>query len=257
MNFQGKVAVVTGGASGLGLAAAQVLISRGVRVVVFDRDTEAGEQVVRRLGAQFAQFMQLDVSDAVAAEQAIEYVISETGGIDICLNCAGIGGSGSIVDHDGEPHALGLFRKVIEVNLVGTFNISRCVAAAMMENKPDDKGERGVIINTASIAAFEGQSGQCAYSASKGGVVSMTLPMARDLARSGIRVNTIAPGVIATPLMLGMPQKVRDHLASDVLFPQRMGEPQEFGQLVAHIIENSYINAETIRMDGGLRMQPN
>ena len=253
MNIEGKIALVTGGASGLGRAAAEVLVNKGARVVLLDMNEEAGCQAVVELGEGRAEFMQVDVTDGAAVEQAIDYIVSQSGGIDVCLNCAGIGPAAKVLNREGEPHDLALFTKVIQINLIGTFNVARCAAAAMAKNEGE---ERGVIINTASVAAYEGQMGQSAYSASKGGIVGMTLPMARDLANSGIRVNTIAPGVMATPLMLSMPEKVKDSIIAGVPFPHRLGEPSEFGQLVAHIIENGYLNGETIRIDGAVRMQP-
>jgi|TARA_B110000438_G_C15804326_1_gene646589 3-hydroxyacyl-CoA dehydrogenase/3-hydroxy-2-methylbutyryl-CoA dehydrogenase len=256
MNLQDKVAVVTGGASGLGRAATQLLVDAGAQVVIFDMNASAGQQAVDELGAKSARYMQLDVSNGPDVESAFEVILADLGRVDVCINCAGIGIAAKTVNREGQPHDLDLYRKVIEVNLIGTFNVSRCAAAAMSKNEPDEKTERGVIVNTASIAAFDGQMGQVAYSATKGGIVGMTLPMARDLSKSGIRVNTIAPGVMATPLMLAAPQKVQDGIVANIPFPQRLGAPSEFGQLVVHIIENSYLNGETIRLDGGVRMQP-
>ena len=256
MNINKKVAVVTGGASGLGRAAAELLINSGATVVIFDMNVSAGEQAVAELGASLCHFMQLDVSNGPDVEAAFATILENLGRVDICVNCAGIGIAAKTVDREGQPHSLDLYRKVIEVNLIGTFNVSRCAAAAMAKNEPDEKTERGVIVNTASIAAFDGQMGQVAYAATKGGIVGMTLPMARDLSKQGIRVNTIAPGVMATPLMLAAPQNVQDGIVANIPFPQRLGAPSEFGQLVVHITENSYLNGETIRLDGGVRMQP-
>ncbi|MBT3619061.1 MAG: 3-hydroxyacyl-CoA dehydrogenase [Porticoccaceae bacterium] len=256
MNIDKKVAVVTGGASGLGRAAAELLINSGATVVIFDMNVSAGEQAVAELGASLCHFMQLDVSNGPDVEAAFATILENLGRVDICVNCAGIGIAAKTVDREGQPHSLDLYRKVIEVNLIGTFNVSRCAAAAMAKNEPDEKTERGVIVNTASIAAFDGQMGQVAYAATKGGIVGMTLPMARDLSKQGIRVNTIAPGVMATPLMLAAPQNVQDGIVANIPFPQRLGAPSEFGQLVVHITENSYLNGETIRLDGGVRMQP-
>lgn len=256
MNIDKKVAVVTGGASGLGRAAAELLINSGATVVIFDMNVSAGEQVVAELDASLCHFMQLDVSNGPDVEVAFATILENLGRVDICVNCAGIGIAAKTVDREGQPHSLDLYRKVIEVNLIGTFNVSRCAAAAMAKNEPDEKTERGVIVNTASIAAFDGQMGQVAYAATKGGIVGMTLPMARDLSKQGIRVNTIAPGVMATPLMLAAPQNVQDGIVANIPFPQRLGAPSEFGQLVVHITENSYLNGETIRLDGGVRMQP-
>ena len=256
MDLHNKVAVVTGGASGLGLAAAQALADGGATVVIIDMNAEAGAKAVAELGAKKSHFIQLDVSNGPDVEAAFNKIKADLGRVDICVNCAGIGIAVKTLDREGQPHDLDLYRKVIEVNLIGTFNISRCAAAAMARNEPDEKAEKGVIINTASIAAFDGQMGQTAYSATKGGIVGMTLPMARDLASQGIRVNTIAPGVMATPLMMGMPQPVQDGIVKNIPFPKRLGEPSEFGLLVAHIVENSYLNGETIRLDGAVRMQP-
>lgn len=256
MNINKKIAVVTGGASGLGRAASQLLVDAGATVIIFDMNESAGEQAVAELGAGSSRYMQLDVSNGPDVESAFENILEEFCRVDICVNCAGIGIAAKTVDREGQPHDLDLYRKVIEVNLIGTFNVARCAAAAMAKNEPDEKTERGVIINTASIAAFDGQMGQVAYSATKGGIVGMTLPMARDLAKQGIRINTISPGVMATPLMLAAPEHVQDGIVANIPFPKRLGEPSEFGQLVVHITENSYLNGETIRLDGGVRMQP-
>lgn len=256
MELSNKVAVVTGAASGLGRAAAEKLVNGGAKVVIVDMNAEAGANAVEELGAANASFVQLDVSSGSDVEAAFEKILADLGRVDICVNCAGIGIAAKTLDRDGNPHDLDLYRKVIEVNLIGTFNVSRCAAAAMARNEPDQKAERGVIINTASIAAFDGQMGQVAYSATKGGIVGMTLPMARDLSSVGIRCNTIAPGVMATPLLLSTPQQVQDGIVSGIPFPKRLGEPSEFGQLVVHMVENSYLNGETVRLDGAVRMQP-
>jgi 3-hydroxyacyl-CoA dehydrogenase / 3-hydroxy-2-methylbutyryl-CoA dehydrogenase len=256
VELSNKVAVVTGAASGLGRAAAEKLVNGGAKVVIVDMNAEAGAKAVEELGAANASFVQLDVSSGSDVEAAFEKILADLGRVDICVNCAGIGIAAKTLDRDGNPHDLDLYRKVIEVNLIGTFNVSRCAAAAMARNEPDQKAERGVIINTASIAAFDGQMGQVAYSATKGGIVGMTLPMARDLSSVGIRCNTIAPGVMATPLLLSAPQQVQDGIVSGIPFPKRLGEPSEFGQLVVHMVENSYLNGETVRLDGAVRMQP-
>ena len=256
MELSNKVAVVTGAASGLGRAAAEKLVNGGAKVVIVDMNAEAGAKAVEELGAANASFVQLDVSSGSDVEAAFEKILADLGRVDICVNCAGIGIAAKTLDRDGNPHDLDLYRKVIEVNLIGTFNVSRCAAAAMARNEPDQKAERGVIINTASIAAFDGQMGQVAYSATKGGIVGMTLPMARDLSSVGIRCNTIAPGVMATPLLLSAPQQVQGGIVSGIPFPKRLGEPSEFGQLVVHMVENSYLNGETVRLDGAVRMQP-
>ena len=256
MELSNKVAVVTGAASGLGRAAAEKLVNGGAKVVIVDMNAEAGAKAVEELGAANASFVQLDVSSGSDVEAAFEKILADLGRVDICVNCAGIGIAAKTLDRDGNPHDLDLYRKVIEVNLIGTFNVSRCAAAAMARNEPDQKAERGVIINTASIAAFDGQMGQVAYSATKGGIVGMTLPMARDLSSVGIRCNTIAPGVMATPLLLSAPQQAHAGIVSGIPFPKRLGEPSEFGQLVVHMVENSYLNGETVRLDGAVRMQP-
>jgi NAD(P)-dependent dehydrogenase (short-subunit alcohol dehydrogenase family) len=246
MEFNNQIAVVTGGASGMGKACARALTERGVRVVVWDRDIgNLGEAAVA-----------CDVSSAAEVVHALEETIARQGVPRICVNCAGIAPSERMVGRDGAM-SLEAFKNVIDINLVGTFNVMRVVADAMVRLEAlGDSNERGVIINTASIAAYEGQIGQMAYSASKGGVISMTLPAARELAQHGIRVNAIAPGLIATPLLLKMPQAVQDGLSVTVPFPKRFGKPEEFASLVMHIVENCMINGEVIRLDGALRMQP-
>lgn len=245
MDLKNQIAVITGGASGMGKMCAQVLTQRGVRVVVWDREiTDSDETAVA-----------CDVSSAEAVEHALETTIAKVGVPRICINCAGVAPARRMVGKEG-PMPLEAFKQVIDINLVGTFNVMRVVADAMARLAVlPESNERGVIINTASIAAYEGQIGQMAYSASKGGVVAMTLPAARELAQYGIRVNAIAPGLIATPLLLNMPQEVQDSLAASVPFPKRFGKPEEFAALVAHIVENCMINGEVIRLDGALRMQ--
>jgi NAD(P)-dependent dehydrogenase (short-subunit alcohol dehydrogenase family) len=246
MNLDNKIAVITGGASGMGKACADSLTKRGVRVVVWDRQASSNSEL---------SFI-CDVTSAKEVEHALEQTISQMGTPSICINCAGIAPAGRMVGKEG-PMPLDAFKQVIEINLIGTFNVMRVVSAAMtqlpLKNGAD---ERGIIINTASIAAYEGQIGQIAYSASKGGIVAMTLPAARELAQFGIRVNTIAPGLIATPLLLNMPPAVQESLSATVPFPKRFGKPEEFASLVMHVIENSMINGEVIRLDGALRMQP-
>lgn len=249
MQFNNQVAIVTGGASGMGLAVSQLLNNLGVRVVVWDlQTTDAGNT------NQAIKFFTCDVSSASSVEKCLTDTIASVGLPSICINCAGIAPAQRMVGRDG-PMLLAAFEKVIAVNLVGTFNVMRMVTSAMLELPVDLTGERGIIINTASIAAFEGQIGQMAYSASKGGVVAMTLPAARELAQHAIRVNTIAPGLIATPMLLSMPQEVQETLAASVTFPKRLGYPEEFARLAVHIIENQLINGEVIRLDGALRMQ--
>ena len=255
MDINGKVAVVTGGASGLGKAAAEAIVAAGGQVAILDRNAALAEQTAAALGEEAAAFP-VDVADAASAQAAVAAAAERFGAIHINVNCAGIAAAGRTVGRDG-PLALEAFAFVLQVNLVGTFNTLRLCAAHMGENEPlGDDGERGVIVNTASVAAFDGQIGQAAYSASKGGVVGMTLPIARDLARTGIRVCTIAPGIFETPMMLGAPDRVRQPLVEMVQFPHRLGEAQEFALLARQIVENPYLNGETIRLDGGIRMQP-
>ena len=253
MDIAGCAAIVTGAASGMGAATARFLASRGARVAVLDMNL-AGATVVATETDGIA--VQCDVADAASAQQALETARAAHGPARICVQCAGIAPAATIVGRDGVM-PLARFKQVIDVNLVGTFNIMR-LSAADMSSLPDvnEDGERGVIINTASVAAFEGQVGQCAYSASKGGVVSMMLPAARELARYGVRVVTIAPGLMETPMLAGLPQDVRDSLAAQVPFPRRFGKAPEFSSLVGQIIGNAMINAEVIRLDGAIRMQP-
>lgn len=253
MQLTDKTAIVTGGASGLGGATAQALIERGCSVALLDIDEEKGKQHAEVLGER-ARFIKTDVTDEASVSGAISSVLDQAGALHVCVNCAGIGPPAKTVGRDG-PHPLDLFRKVVEINLVGTFNVARLAAHAMQSNEPED-GERGAIVNTASVAAYEGQIGQVAYAASKGGIVGLTVPMARDLARDGIRVNTIAPGIFDTPLLAGLPDNVREALGQMVLNPQRMGQPAEFARLAVFMIESPYLNAETVRLDGGIRMQP-
>ena len=255
MDINGKVAVVTGGASGLGRATAAQLVANGASVAILDRNADLAEQAATALGDNAAAFA-ADVTDAASVEAAIDGVMERFGAIHIDINCAGIGAAGRTVGRDG-PLDLAAFDFVVQVNLVGTFNTLRLCAFHMAKNAPaNDDGERGVIVNTASVAAFDGQIGQAAYSASKGGVVGMTLPIARDLARNGIRVCTIAPGIFETPMMSGAPDRVRLPLIDMVQFPNRLGEAPEFALLAQQIVENPYLNGATIRLDGGIRMQP-
>lgn len=251
MRLAGEVAVVTGGGSGLGAATARALAGRGARVVVVDRDANRARAVAAETGGISAA---LDVADAQAAEALFARLASETGAPRVLVNCAGIAPAARVVGRDG-PMPLDDFAEVIRVNLVGTFNMMRLAAAAMSRLEPLADGERGVIINTASVAAFDGQIGQAAYSASKGGIVSLTLPVARELADKGIRVVAIAPGLFATPLLLNMPDKVQASLAATVPFPKRFGSPEEYAALVLHICDNIMLNGCTIRLDGALRMQ--
>ncbi len=252
MDISGQTAIVTGGGSGLGEATARALAAKGARVAVLDLGLERAEATAKAIGGAAVQ---CDVSSADSAEAAIAAAAKALGPARILVNCAGIAVGAKTIGKDG-PHALDLYRKVIEVNLIGTFNMIRLMADAAARLEPLAGGERGVIVNTASVAAFDGQIGQAAYSASKGGVVGMTLPIARDLARSGIRVVTIAPGIFKTPMMAGMPQEVQDSLGAAVPFPPRLGEPSEYAALAVHIVENQMLNGETIRLDGAIRMAP-
>lgn len=247
MHLDNQIALITGGASGMGHACAQALLARGVKVVVWDKNVDT----LTTKDCQLAQAC--DVSSAEQVEQAIKATVSQLGTPRIVINCAGIAPAMRMVGKQGAM-PLAAFKQVIDINLVGTFNVMRVAAEAMMALELSGE-ERGVIINTASVAAYEGQIGQLAYSASKGGVVAMTLPAARELARHAIRVNTIAPGLIATPMLLNMPQDVQESLAATVTFPKRLGKPEEFASLAIHLIENELMNGEVIRLDGALRMQ--
>ena len=252
MQLKDKVFVVTGGGSGLGAETARGLVAAGAKVLLADVNQAAGEAMAAELGAA-AKFVATDVTNEASATQAIQTAISALGGIHGLVNCAGVAPAEKVVGKEG-PHRLDSFAKVININLVGTFNMLRLAAAEMQKNEPDANGERGVIINTASVAAYEGQLGQAAYAASKGGIVALTLPVARELARSGIRCMTIAPGIMETPMLLGMPPEVQDSLNKMVPFPVRMGNPAEYAALVRHIAENAYLNGEVIRLDGAIRM---
>jgi NAD(P)-dependent dehydrogenase (short-subunit alcohol dehydrogenase family) len=254
MQIQGKSAVVTGGASGLGAATARMLATHGAHVVIADRDAERGAALAAELGTA-AVFVQTDVTQPDQVQAAIDLAISSFGGLQILVNCAGIGWAMRTLTKEG-PHPLDYFQMVINVNLVGHFNCARLAASAMVNNPPGADEERGVIINTASVAAFDGQIGQAAYSASKGGIVGMTLPLARDLARHGIRVMTIAPGIFDTPLLAALPEEARKSLGQQVPFPARLGQPAEYAQLVEAVIENPMLNGEVIRLDGAIRMSP-
>ena len=255
MNVQDIVAVVTGGGSGLGEATARTLVTRGAKVTILDLGGSKGTAVARELGSNVL-FLETDVTNEEQVTTAIDRATTTFGAIHVAVSCAGIGTAGKTIGKEGKPHDLAAFRRTIEINLIGTFNVIRLVAARMINNTPNSQGERGVVINTASVAAFEGQIGQAAYSASKGGVVGMTLPIARDLARDGIRCCTIAPGLFATPMLMGLPESVRQSLAASIPFPSRLGQPAEYAALACHIIENPMLNGETIRLDGALRMAP-
>jgi len=255
MEIKGITAVVTGGGSGLGEATARALAARGARVGLIDLGRSRGAEVAREIG-DGALFLEADVCNEEQIGEALDRAVAELGGLQVAVNCAGIGMAGRTIGKDDAPFDLGLFRRTIEVNLIGTFNVIRLAASRMAKNEPNAEGERGVLINTASIAAFDGQIGQAAYSASKGGVVGMTLPIARDLSRSGIRVVTIAPGLFATPMLMGLPEPAREALGATIPFPPRLGRPSEYGQLACQIVENPMLNGEVIRLDGALRMAP-
>lgn len=255
MEIEGKTALVAGGASGMGEAAARAYIARGARVALLDRDVPRGRALATELGSR-AIFHEADVSDEVSVQKAVARTAAHFGALHICNNFAGIAEAGKTLSRNG-PLSLDDYMRVLRVNLVGTFNVCRLAAEHMARNTPyDTLGSRGVIINTASVAAFEGQVGQVAYSASKGGVVAMTLPMARDLAGHGIRVNAIAPGLVRTPLCDGMPQRLYESLTGSIVHPKRMGEADEVAHLCVMIAENEFINGECIRIDGGARLQP-
>src|SRR5437867_8617954 len=254
MELRTVKAVVTGGASGLGRATAERLVAAGASVALLDRQASAGADVAKAMG-QRAIFTPADVTSGDEVGAALQTAWDRFGGLDVLVNCAGIGTAMKTVGRSG-PAKLEEFARVIQVNLIGTFNCIRLVAAAMGGNAPGTDGERGVIVNTASVAAFDGQIGQAAYAASKGGIVGMTLPIARDLADLGIRVVTIAPGIFDTPLLGTLPEPIRASLAKQVPFPQRLGRADEYAALAVHIIENVMLNAETIRLDGAIRMQP-
>lgn len=254
MDFAAAKAIVTGGASGLGLATARQVIDAGGQAVLLDMNAEQGAASASDLGAR-AHFIETDVSAEGQVQAAISKAAQFMGGITLAVNCAGIIGAGRALGREG-PMSGDFFAKTIQVNLIGSFLIAKEAANIMQNNEPDAEGERGVIISTASVAAFEGQIGQAAYSASKGGIVGMMLPLAREFARIGVRVNTIAPGIFLTPMVAGMPEEVQKSLGLQVPFPPRLGRPDEFASLVASIYGNTMINGETIRLDGAIRMQP-
>ncbi|MES2796807.1 MAG: 3-hydroxyacyl-CoA dehydrogenase [Bacteroidota bacterium] len=252
MEILNKTFIVTGAASGLGYATAEMIINSGGNAALLDINEVAGSQAEKTFGER-AKFIATDVSSEPSVVNAVEQTLAIFGSIDGLINCAGIGPAKRVVGKEG-PHSLDFFSKVIQINLVGTFNTIRLVANTMQNNEPKESGERGVIINTASVAAFDGQVGQAAYSASKGGIVAMTLPIAREFARMGIRVMAIAPGIFETPLLASMPQEAQDSLGQQVPFPSRLGRPSEFAFLVKQIIENQMLNGEVIRLDGAIRM---
>jgi len=252
VNIEGSAAIVSGGASGLGEATVRALHARGARVTIADVNAEQGQTLAGELGLEFVA---CDVRDEQQVQAAVEKAAAGGGGLRIAVACAGTGWAQKVAGSKG-PHPLLPFETIIQINLIGTFNLLRFAASAMIANDPADDGERGVCVHTASVAAFDGQVGQIAYSASKGGVVGMTLPAARDLSQYGIRVNTIAPGLFDTPLLAALPQEARQKLGAGVPFPQRLGQPTEYAQLACHVVENRMLNGETIRLDGALRMPP-
>ncbi len=252
MQVRNSVFLVTGGASGLGAATAQMAAANGGKVVIADLQAEAGEKLAKELGGKFVK---CDVTSEADGKAAVEAAVQGYGGLHVLVNCAGIGVAERTIGKEA-PHDLARFAKVIAINLIGTFNMIRLAADAMAKAGPNAAGERGVIVNTASVAAFDGQIGQAAYAASKGGVVGMTLPIARDLSRNGIRVVTIAPGLFLTPMLLGLPKEAQDSLGKQVPFPSRLGKPDEYASLARQIVENEMLNGETIRLDGAIRMAP-
>ena len=251
MKISETCVVVSGGASGLGEATARYFAAEGAKVTLLDRDAERGPVVAGEIGGYFVQ---ADVTDDHSVTQAVASAVEQMGGLNVAINCAGIALGIKTVGRDG-AHPLDAFQRTVDINLVGSFNLGRVAAAEMSNNEPDSDGARGVLINTASVAAFDGQKGQAAYAASKGGVVGMTLPMARDLASSGIRVMTIAPGIFKTPMLAGLPEEVQASLAADVPNPPRLGDPSEYARLAGFIVEMGYLNGEVIRIDGALRMR--
>lgn len=255
MEMKEMIAIVTGGASGLGEATVRRIVRAGGKAAIFDMNEERGCALVEELGTDHVLFLKTDVASADEVAVNVASVKETFGKVTAAVNCAGIATPGKVISK-GEPMGLDRFEQVIRVNLTGTFNVIRMAAAAMQDNEPNEEGERGVIVNTASVSAFEGQIGQAAYSASKGGVVGMTLPIARELASSGIRVMTIAPGLVETPLFAGLPEAARESLAKMVPFPPRLGRPDEYAQLVESIFTNPMLNGEVIRLDGAIRMQP-
>ncbi|MDK8872844.1 MULTISPECIES: SDR family NAD(P)-dependent oxidoreductase [Paracoccus] len=254
MQIENRVFVITGAGSGLGAAVARMAVGAGARAVLLDVNAEAGAAMAAELG-EAARFVRTDVTSGPEGEAAVAAALEAFGRIDVAVNCAGVAPGEKIVGREG-PHGLESFARAVQINLIGTFNMLRLAADAMAKNAPGEGGERGVIVNTASIAAYDGQIGQAAYAASKGGVAALTLPAARELARHGIRVVTIAPGIFATPMMAGLPQEVQDSLGANVPFPPRLGNPAEYAALVRHIVENQMLNGEVVRLDGALRMAP-
>ncbi|MDP2517777.1 SDR family oxidoreductase [Shimia thalassica] len=251
MKIENTCAVITGGASGLGEATARHFAAHGAKVALFDLNEDLGEKVAKDIGGTFHK---TDVTDEASVQASITAAKAAMGTITAAVNCAGIAPAATTIGKKG-PHPLDVFQKTIDINLVGSFNVARLAAEVIAQNEPAEDGARGVIINTASIAAMDGQRGQAAYAASKGGIVGLSLPMARDLAKAGIRVMAIAPGIFLTPMLMGLPQEVQDQLAQDVTCPKRLGRPEEYAQLAKFIVESGYLNGEVIRIDGALRMQ--
>ena len=254
MQIENSTFFVTGGGSGLGAATAEALAEAGANVVLADVNEEVGKQTASEIGER-AKFVRTDVTDEGSVQDALDSAIATFGSLNGVVNCAGIGPAAKVVGKKG-VHDLGLFTKTVQINLIGTFNVIRLAAVKLAENEPDEDGERGVIVNTASVAAYDGQIGQAAYAASKGGVVALTLPVARELASSGIRVVTIAPGIFETPMLAALPEEAKDSLGKQVPFPPRLGRPEEYAALAKHIVENQMLNGEVIRLDGGIRMAP-
>lgn len=254
MRVGGSTFFITGGGSGLGAATARLLAENGARVVLADVNEEAGEHTAKEIGSG-AKFVRTDVTEEESVQDALDSAVETFGSLNGVVNCAGIGPAAKVFGKKG-VHDLGLFTKTVEINLVGTFNVIRLAAVKMADGEPDEGGERGVIINTASVAAYDGQIGQSAYAASKGGVVALTLPVARELASSGIRVVTIAPGIFETPMLAALPEDAKESLGKQVPFPPRLGRPEEYAALARHIVENQMLNGEVIRLDGAIRMAP-
>lgn len=254
MRVEGSTFFITGGGSGLGGATARLLTENGAHVALADIDEGAGEQMATEIGSG-AKFVRTDVTEEESVQDALDSAVETFGTLNGVVNCAGIGPAAKVVGKKG-VHDLGLFTKTVDINLVGTFNVIRLAAVKMADNEPDESGERGVIINTASVAAYDGQIGQAAYAASKGGVVALTLPVARELASSGIRVVTIAPGIFETPMLAALPEDAKESLGKQVPFPPRLGRPEEYAALAKHIVENQMLNGEVIRLDGAIRMAP-
>ena len=254
MQLNNVKALITGGVSGLGLAVARKVIASGGQAVLLDINDDAGAAVEAELGGA-ATYIRTDVTSEQGVQDTVKLAVEHMGLVNVAVNCAGIIGAGRVLGREA-PMALDFFTNTIQVNRVGSFNIIKAVGAAMESNAPNEDGERGVIISTASVAAYDGQIGQAAYSASKGGIVGMTLPIAREFARIGVRVNAVAPGIFWTPMVDGMPEHIQESLSASIPFPSRLGKPEEYAELVAHIVENGYLNGETIRLDGAVRLAP-